>query len=85
MSKLHLNKPERQLQMEIEFGAEVIDQKGEVLGTIDHIVRDTWSGETKKFVVRREDQDLFLSPDDVAEATNNKVKLKASLEELGKR
>ena len=70
--------------MEIEFGAKVTDQKGKVLGTVDHLVRDAWTGETKKFMVRREApyEDLFLSPDDVAEATKNKVKLKAPLEEL---
>ncbi|MFC1914254.1 hypothetical protein ACFLXF_03170 [Chloroflexota bacterium] len=71
--------------MEIEFGAKVTDQKGKVVGTVDHIVRDSWSGEIKKFMVRREDQDLFLSTDDVAEATKSQVKLKISLEELNER
>lgn len=73
--------------MELEFGAEVIDKKGKVLGKVDHLVRDTWTGETRKFMVRRKapDDDLFLSVDDVAEATENTVKLKASVEELNQR
>ena len=73
--------------MELEFGAEVKDQNGKVLGTVNHLVRDTWTGEIRKFVVRREtpDNDLFLTPDDVLEATKGKVKLNASAEELSQR
>ena len=70
--------------MILEFGAEVIDSKGEVLGTIDHLARNLSTGEIRKFVVRREgpEKDLFLSPDDVLEATKNTVKLKLSFDEL---
>jgi len=73
--------------MELEFGAEVKDQNGKVLGTVNHLVRDTWTGEIRKFVVRREtpDNDLFLTPDDVLEVTKGKVKLNASAEELSQR
>jgi len=70
--------------MEIEYGAKVIDQKGKVLGTVDHLVRNSWSGEITKFMVRREapDEDLFLSLEDVSEANKSEVKLKVSLEEI---
>jgi len=73
--------------MELEFKAKVVDRDGKVLGTVDHLVRDAWSGEIKKFVVRRQepDQDLFISTGDVAEATKSQVKLNVSLEELIKR
>ena len=73
--------------MELEYAAEVIDQKGKTLGTVDHLVRNSWTGEITKFVVRREapDEDLFLSIEDVSEATESKVKLNVSLEELVKR
>lgn len=73
--------------MELEFGVEVKDQNGKVLGTVSHLVRDTWTGEIKQFVVRREapDNDLFLTPDDVLEATKGEVKLNASAEELSQR
>ncbi len=73
--------------MEIEFKAEVADRNGKVLGTVDHIVRDTWSGDIRKFVVRRKDsdKDLFLSPDDVAKTSKNQINLNVSLEELDQR
>jgi len=74
-------------KMEIEFNAAVVDRDGKKLGTVDHIVRDTWSGDIRKFVVRRRDldKDLFISPDDVAKATNNQINLRVSFEELNQR
>ena len=73
--------------MELEYGTEVIDQNGKILGTVDHLVRNSWTGEISKFVVRRKapDKDLFLSPEDVFEVTKSTVKLNVSLEELAKR
>jgi sporulation protein YlmC with PRC-barrel domain len=35
--------------MEIEFGKKVIDKNGKALGTVDHLVRNTWTGEVNKF------------------------------------
>ena len=73
--------------MEIEYAAKVIDQKGKVLGTVDHLVRNSWSGEITKFMVGRKapDEDLFLSLEDVSETNKSEVKLNVSLEELLKR
>ncbi len=73
--------------MEVEFGAAVADKNGRNLGTVAYIVRDTWSGEIKKFLVRQQDSgnSLFLSPDVVAQATAQEVTLGASLEELSER
>ena len=73
--------------MKLEYKAEVLDRNGKSLGTVDHYVRDAWSGEISKFVVRREapQSDLFLSPADVANSDKEKVKLNVSLEELEKR
>jgi len=70
--------------MEIEYGAEVIDKNGKVLGTVDHLVRNTWTGEISKFMVRRKapDSDLFFSTEDVLKATNTKVTLNISFHEL---
>jgi len=70
--------------MEIEYGAQVIDRDGKVLGTVDHLVRNTWTGEISKFMVCRKapDRDLLLSPQDVLEATEKKVKLNVSFNEL---
>jgi len=70
--------------MEIEYGAEVIDKNGKVLGTVDHLMRNTWTGDISKFVVRRKspDSDLFFSTTDVFEAANGKIKLSISLNEV---
>lgn len=73
--------------MILQFGAEVIDKDNMVLGTVDHLARNLSTGEVKKFIVRREGQemDLFLSTDDVQEATENRIKLKFSHDELSHR
>ena len=70
--------------MEILFGTEVMDKNGHVLGTVNHLVRNTWTGEVSKFIVRGKKpyEDLFLSPQDVLEATNISLKLKIALDEV---
>ncbi len=72
--------------MNIEYGALVEDKNNKVLGSIDHIVLDTWSGEQRKFVVRRDapQTDIFFSPENVVHVTKGKVKLNLSLDELEK-
>jgi len=63
--------------MEIEHGAEVVDKNGKRLGTIDRVIRDTYTTEIKKFTVSTDitDADLFFSPEEVDEATGTMVKL----------
>ena len=70
--------------MEIEYGAEVTDRSGRVLGTVDYLVRNTWTGEISKFVVRRRApaKDLFFSVEDVLQATKSEIRLNISLDEL---
>lgn len=70
--------------MEIEYGTEVIDRTGKVLGTVDHLVHNTWTGEVSKFVVRRKapERDLFFSTEDVLEATNTRIRVGVSCDEL---
>ena len=70
--------------MEIEYGAEVIDRDGKVLGTVDYVIRNTWTGEISKFLVHREERgrDLSFSPQDVLEVKESKIKVNISLEEL---
>jgi len=65
-------------EMEIEYGAEVVDKNGKVLGTIDYIIRDTYTGEIRKFKVHTElvDTPLLFAPEDVSEASVTQVKLK---------
>ena len=73
--------------MEIEYGAEVIDKDGKLLGTIDYIVRDTYTGDIRKFKVNTElvEADLFYSPEDVLESSTTQVKLKIAFDKPGKR
>ncbi len=70
--------------MEIEYGSEVIDRDGKALGTVDYVIRNTWTGEISKFKVRRgpPSRDLLFSLQDVLEATESKIKLGISLNEL---
>jgi hypothetical protein len=68
--------------MEIKYGALVIDKNGNVVGSVDRLMRNAWSGETTKFMVLRkaEDSDLFLTPEDVLEATDTEVRLGIAVE-----
>jgi sporulation protein YlmC with PRC-barrel domain len=70
--------------MEIEYGAEVIDQNGATLGTVNYIMRNTWTGEISKFMVKSQQngKNTFFSSDDVIEATKSKIKVNASGEDL---
>lgn len=69
--------------MEIEHGAEVIDKNGRRLGTVDRVIRDTFTTEIKKFTVSTEitDTGLFFSPEEVQEVTATAVKLGIALDE----
>jgi len=70
------------MDVEIEYGAEVIDKNGKVLGTIEYVMRNTWTGEISKFIVRNEKVGhLFFAPQDVLEVTTTRVKLNISLSE----
>ena len=71
--------------MQIEYGAEVVDKSGKVLGTINYIIRDTWTGEIRKFMICKKlpDKDLMFSPQDVLEATKSKIKVNISINEQG--
>ncbi len=64
--------------MKIKPGAVVVDRNGQVLGSVDLLARNTWTGEITKFIVTRKPpaKDLFLTPEDILEATETKIKLK---------
>ena len=72
--------------MEIKYGATVLDKNNEILGTVDHLMRNALTGEVSKFVVNRESPqaDLFFSPQDVMESTDSEIKLNVSLNEIKK-
>jgi sporulation protein YlmC with PRC-barrel domain len=69
--------------MKIRAGAQVVDKNGKVLGSVDHLAYDSWSGEIRKFIVNRKppDKDIFLTPEDVLEATDTKIKLNIAFDE----
>ena len=73
------------IEVEIEYGAQVIDKSGKMLGTVDHLIRDSWTGEIRKFMVRQKapDKDLMFSPQDVLEATKSKIKVNIPFNEQG--
>lgn len=68
--------------MDLKYGATVLDNKGTRLGTIDYIIRDTYTGDIRKFKVNSDlvDADLFYSPEDVQKASSGEVKLKITFE-----
>lgn len=73
--------------MQIEYGAKVVDKNGTVLGTVAYVVRNTWTGEISKFLVRRKqpDKDLFLSPEDTLEVAKSSIRLGVSSEEASQK
>jgi sporulation protein YlmC with PRC-barrel domain len=70
--------------MQIEYGAKVKDKKGKVLGTVNNIIRDSWTGEISKFQVTTDPTEAgyFIPPDKIAKATPKEITLKVALEEL---
>lgn len=69
--------------MELTVGIDVLDRDGKYLGTIDHLMRDTWSGEVTKYMVFRKEagKDVVFKPEDVLEAAEDRVKIKISLDD----
>jgi sporulation protein YlmC with PRC-barrel domain len=69
--------------MKIKLGAQVIDKNGKVLGTVDHVARDTWSGEIRKFIINKKppERDIFLTPEDIREATDTTISLNIAIDE----
>ena len=57
---------------------------GKVLGTVNKVIRDSWTGEISKFQVSTElnETGLFVSPENVVEATPNEVKLSVTFDEI---
>ena len=70
--------------MQIEYGAKVKDKNGKVLGKVNNVIRDSWTGEISKFQVTTDPTEvgLFVPPQNVAEATPKEIKLNVAVEEL---
>ncbi len=69
--------------MELTVGIDVLDRYGKYIGTVDHLMRDTWSGEVKKYMVFRKEagKDVVFKPKDVLEAAEDHVKLKMAVDD----
>jgi sporulation protein YlmC with PRC-barrel domain len=63
--------------MDIEYGSEVADKNGKILGTVCNVIRNSWTGEISRFMVRQvaTEVDLSFTPQDVQETTESLVKL----------
>ena len=70
--------------MEIEYGAKVKDKNGKVLGTVNRVIIDSWTGEISKFQVTTDPTEVgfFISPQNVAKATPKEIKLNIAVEEI---
>ena len=70
--------------MQIEYGARVKDKNGKVLGKVNNIIRDSWTGEISKFQVTTDPTEAgyFIPPDKIDKATPKEIKLKVAIEEL---
>ncbi len=62
---------------EPQIGDEVLDKNGKSLGKIDYLIRDTWSGDIKKYIIYQQlpDEDISFSPEDISEITDSNVVL----------
>ena len=70
--------------MNIKYGTKVVDKNGELLGSVNIVVRNSWTGEISKFMILREpsNRNLFVSPECVLETTDSEISLGVSLHEL---
>jgi sporulation protein YlmC with PRC-barrel domain len=70
--------------MNIEFGSRVVDKNGVELGTVDYVIRNSWTGEISKFRIRREqpNNDLFISVENAQEVDQSKIKLNVPYKQL---
>jgi sporulation protein YlmC with PRC-barrel domain len=68
----------------MEYGAQVYGRNGVYVGTVNRLVRNLWTGEVSKFMVKTDlaDRDLFLSPEDILEDRSGSLTLKTSVDEL---
>ena len=68
--------------MDIQAGAKVRAKDGTVLGTVDHIMHNTLTGEISKFIVNRKPplNDLFFTPEDVLDIKDSSISVNVESE-----
>jgi sporulation protein YlmC with PRC-barrel domain len=72
--------------MEIDYGTRVKDKNGKLLGTVNRVMRDAWTGEISKFQVSTDPTEVgfFIPPNKIAKATPKEIILKVAKEDLEK-
>lgn len=70
--------------MDIDYGTKVIDREGNSLGTVVRIIRDSWTGEIRKFSVNQghPSDEIMFSPKEILGLEKNKIKLNVSKTDL---
>ena len=71
-------------QMDIQYGASVVDKNDRRIGTVNKVILDTWSGEPRKYAVRLDGKIdmVFFTPQQVDTVTADNVKLTITVEEI---
>lgn len=66
--------------MNAEVGSVVIDKKGEILGTVDYVIRNSWTGEISKYIIYRKppEVDISFAPEDILEIKDSETKVNLS-------
>jgi len=70
----------------MQHGEQVYGRNGGYVGTVNRLIRNLWTGEVSKFMVKTDlaRQDLFLSPEDILEEKSGSLTLKTSVDEIKK-
>jgi sporulation protein YlmC with PRC-barrel domain len=81
-SLVRLKKASEDQSTAVEFGARVFDKNGELIGTVDYLIRDPLSGEVKRFKVKTGSalEAVFFGVSDISRSTPDEIKLKVVLE-----
>jgi hypothetical protein len=66
--------------MNAELGSVVVDKEGEKLGTVDYVIRNSWTGEISKYIIYRKppEADISFVPEDILEVKDTETKVNLS-------
>ncbi len=69
--------------MKIAYGVNVEDKNGNYIGQVNHVIRDSWTGNIKKFGIWNESfgKDWLVSPDNIQKMTEEKIILSIATDE----
>lgn len=63
--------------MNAELGSLVVDKEGEILGTVDYVIRNSWTGAISKYIIYRRppETDIAFTPEDILETNEDETKV----------